>query len=231
MDLSKPSFEGMNLQVGARLQLMLKHGSKQVVYYSSLIGFIVGEYLLIKIPIERGLSVPIKEGEQLAIRVFSGVSVFTFTCDVESIHLSPHFYMHVSFPKAIQAIALRNAVRVKVDLPVRVKLASDPESDLNGAMLSDLSVTGASLLVDRQLGEPGETIQVAFSFRIQPTNQEVKIATSATIRSTRQRNVDKVNDSMRFSYGIHFGQVEHNEQVMLQSYLHELLLENHQQLV
>lgn len=218
-----PSFEDMKIQVGARLQLMLAH-NRQAIYYSSLIGYVAGEYLLVKLPIERGLSVPMQEGERVIVRVFSGVAVYTFTCSIESVLLAPRYYMHLSFPAEMKATPLRQAVRVKVNLPVQVLQAPADQGHATEAALSDLSISGAFVTSGEELGAPGDRISIAFAFRVQPTNQEVRIQTAATIRNCRRLDAGaKANGHAALAYGagIHFDGITAMEQVMLQHYLYE----------
>ncbi len=72
---AKIEFEDMNLQVGVRLQIMPKRTNSPTVLYTSLIGFVKDEYLLLQIPQHEGKAVDIAEGSEVALRVFSGVSV------------------------------------------------------------------------------------------------------------------------------------------------------------
>lgn len=212
------SFDDIKLQVGTRLQIMLKRGARQLIYYTSLIGYVSGEYLLMKIPFEHGLSVPMQAGERVTLRVFSGMNVFTFVCNVESVFHSPRFYMHLTYPAEIKATALRKAVRVRVDLPVQIKGA--PEC---GA-ITDISVDGAQITADSALGEVGATVPLSFTFKIKPTNQDVRLETSATIRSLRQLPAAKKGDPARFSHGVAFDDIDPTNQVMLQNLVYESLL-------
>lgn len=218
-DLRTPSFNDLNLQVGARLQLML-HGSQKTFYYSSLIGYVAGEYLLVKIPIENGLSVPLHEGERVIVRVFSGVAVYTFNCNVESVLLAPRFYMHLSFPQTIAATPVRKAARVKVNLPAQIRRDAGPHPGT--AALVDLSISGALIMADTELGTPGDRISIAFAFRVRPTNQEVRIETDATIRSCRPLDQNAGSDAaLAHGAGIQFTGIGANDQVMLQHFLYE----------
>lgn len=212
------SFDDIKLQVGNRLQIMLKRGAQQLIYYTSLIGYVSGEYLLMRIPLEHGLSVPIHGGERVTLRVFSGVNVFTFVCDVESVFLSPWHYMHLTFPAEIQATALRKAIRAKVDLPVRIK-----ETQKSGAII-DISVDGAQIMADSALGESGAKIALSFRFQIKPTNQEVLVETSATIRSLRELPAVEKGAPPRFSHGVSFDGVDPTNQVMLQNLVYDSLM-------
>ena len=212
------SFDDIKLQVGTRLQIMLKRGSRQLIYYTSLIGYVSGEYLLMKIPFEHGLSVQVRGGECVTLRVFSGMNVFTFSCNVESVFLSPRFYMHLTFPAEIQATALRKAVRVKVELPVQVKGVAEPGS------ITDISVEGAQITAGSALGEAGAKLALSFHFQIKPTNQEVQIETSATIRSLHELPAAKKDAPARFSHGVSFDEIDPTSQVMLQNLVYESLL-------
>ncbi|MGV8898630.1 MAG: flagellar brake protein [Burkholderiaceae bacterium] len=212
------SFDAIKLQVGTRLQIMLTRGSRQLVYYTSLIGYVSGEYLLMKIPFEHGLSVPMQADERVTLRVFSGMNVFSFACNVESVFLSPRFYMHLTFPTEIQATALRKAVRVKVELPVQIKGAAESGN------ITDISVEGAQITAGSALGKLEAKILLSFGFQIKPTNQDVLIETSATIRSLRELPAAKKGEPSRFSHGVLFDEIDPNNQVMLQNLVYEALL-------
>lgn len=214
------NFEDMKLQVGTRLQLILERPG-QATYFSSLIGYVPGEYLLVKIPVDHGLSVPMQEGEQVTVRVFSGVSVHTFSCTIQSVLLAPRYYMHLSYPREIKSTPLRQAARVKVNLPVEVSNTPSGHSDPVAATLSDLSITGALISAASLLGATGDRISVSFTFRVQPTNQEVVIRTGATIRSCRRFEPNGKAVSQQYGVGIHFDGMSDSEQFMLQHYLYE----------
>lgn len=212
------SFDDIKLQVGTRLQIMLKRGARQSIYYTSLIGYVSGEYLLMKIPLEHGLSVPILVGERVALRVFSGMNVFTFVCYVESVFHGPRYYMHLTFPAEIQATALRKAVRVKVDLPVQIKGTAE------SGTITDISVDGAQITAGSALGELEAKIALSFTFQIKPTNQEVRLETSATIRNLHELPAAKKDAPARFSHGVSFDDIDPTNQVMLQNLVYESLL-------
>ncbi|OWW21898.1 hypothetical protein AYR66_22790 [Noviherbaspirillum denitrificans] len=209
----------MKLPVGVRLQLILGRPG-QASYFSSLIGYVAGEYLLVKIPVENGLTVPMQEGERVTVRVFSGVSVYTFSCTIESVLLAPRFYMHLSFPQEIESTPLRQAPRVKVNLQAEVRARVD-NAQPAAATLTDLSISGAFIASGSELGVPGDRISVSFAFRVKPTNQEVRIQADAIIRSCRQLGANGKRTEPRHGTGIHFDGMTENEQFMLQHYLYE----------
>ncbi|HYD78179.1 MAG TPA: flagellar brake protein [Paucimonas sp.] len=225
-DSPAPTFDDMKLQVGERLQVSLRRNPK-TMYYPTLIGYVRGEYLLLKLPLDHGLAVPMLEGEEVVVRVFSGVAVFAFDSVVDSLQLNPRYQMYLRFPTAIQAIPLRESPRVSVNLPVRIRTVS--HSEPISALLTDLSLSGGLITADSNFGKPGDVIAIAFSFRIRPTGQEVHIATHATIRSCQQLHGNlpaRQYGTITFScgIGIQFDGISPEDQVMLQHFLYEQMI-------
>lgn len=209
------TFKDINLQVGARLQMALHHGPKQLIYYTELIGYSDREYLIIKTPFENGLSVPLKVDEPVILRILSGVDVFTLACKIKTIFRAPHYYIHLSFPTDIKSIALRGAVRAKVNLPVQV------DGVAGAGVITDISVTGAAITADKALGELYAEALISFEFPIKPTSQSARIDTSATIRSIQELPGKNKNSLPKFLHGISFHELELTNQVMLLNLVYE----------
>ncbi len=223
---SSIEFEDMNLQIGVRLQIMLSEASNPTVHYTTLIGYVSGEYLLLKIPQDSDQPVAMKSGDAVVIRVFSGVSVYTFSSKVQTVQQAPYASLYLEFPAAIQKVGLRKAVRVKANLPVKIKSAADP-AVFKMATLSDISLTGALVSTARPLGGAGDMINIEFSLRDQTNNQDVVIATTASIRSVQQSagsTADGASFHTVYSHGINFHDIDLGHQVVLQNFVYETLL-------
>ncbi len=208
------TFKEINLQVGTRIQMALQMGSAQRIYYTELIGYLDGEYLIIKTPVENGLSIQVQVEEPVILRIMAGVNVFTLKCRIKTIFRAPHSYIHLSFPTDIQSVVLRAAIRAKVALPVSVNGTAK-------AMITDISVTGAAITADRELGELNEETSVSFDFPIKPTNQNAHIDTTATIRSIQQLTSKKKDVPPRFTHGVSFHEIDPTSQVMLLNLVYE----------
>lgn len=223
---AKIDFDDMNLQVGVRLQVMPKQSNSPTVQYTSLIGFVANDYLLLQIPQQDGAPVELAAGTEVALRVFSGVSVFTFDARVEAVIKAPRQFLLLSFPDNIQKVGLRKAVRVKANIPVRIINPTTREV-LKEAMLSDISLSGALVSTSNPLGSTGDTIHIEFSILVQSQNEEVAITTSASIRSVQQA-VGTAPDGGSFytvyTYGINFLDIDAAHQTILQNYVYETLL-------
>lgn len=213
------SFDSMKLQVGSRLQMTQRGLGGERTSFTSLIGYAPGEFLLVRIPQENGLSLPVAEEESIRFRVFSGLGVYTFTCTVETIFLSPRNYMVLSFPKEIIGMTLRHSVRVRVDLPVVINSNAT-------AVMSDLSTAGAQVTSELALADAGEQITVNFAFRAKPSNEEIRVQAKAEVQSVRSRHAVRQGEPALVDHGLRFKGLEGSELVLLQNYVYEMLLEN-----
>jgi c-di-GMP-binding flagellar brake protein YcgR len=221
-------FEMMNLQVGTRLQLITHRRVKPVQYFSSLIGYIKDEYIILKIPMENGAPIALAEGERLTIRVFSGIKVCSFACTVERVFGRPLFYVHVSFPTSVQGTSLRTAMRVKTDLPAHLTGSGTHGKPLPCTIVN-LSVSGALVTSPSRLPADEAQIALQFSLKAPPDDQEVQIAARAAIRNV---NVTKAADGSEvFTYGMQFIDLDPTHYTLLQNMTYEALLADRQKIV
>jgi c-di-GMP-binding flagellar brake protein YcgR len=224
-------FQAMNLQVESRLQLLLQRGLTPVQHFSTLIGYSKDEYLLIKMPIENGSPMLLREGEQVTIRVFSGMTVCSFDATVMRVFYHPFFYAHLTFPKVIQGASLRRAMRIKVDMPAEVK-KTGPDGNLPGVAVSlgNLSVTGAQVDSDQALGEKGGVLHLSFAITTQFDDHEVRIDTGATIQNVQHRPAAG-GQPEKYVYGVQFDDLDATHKIMLQNLIYQALIEDRQKLL
>jgi c-di-GMP-binding flagellar brake protein YcgR len=220
-------FEAMNLQVGGRLQLLTHRSIKPVQHFSTLIGYVKDEYMIVKIPVEQGAPIVMSEGEKLTIRVFSGVTVCSFDCTVARVFGRPLLYAHITFPTSIHGTSLRAAMRVKVDIPAQVTGTRTGSAPIN-CFLVNLSVTGALIESPRRLPENDQvTLQFAMTA---PGNQQVNVVTKATIKNV---NVLKPSSDRLevFTYGVQFVNLDSSHHLLLQNMTYEALIADRQKIV
>jgi c-di-GMP-binding flagellar brake protein YcgR len=222
-------FEAMNLQVGGRLQFITHRQVKPVQHFSTLVGYIKDEYLIVKIPMENGAPIALTEGDRLTIRVFSGINVCSFACTVERVFPRPLLYVHLSFPTSIQGTSLRSAMRVKVDIAAQVT-GCRPQAVPVNCFLVNLSVTGALIESPRRLPPDDEMVTLQFTLLAPPGNQEVKVQTRATIRNV---NVVKPSPDQFevFTYGVQFVDLDPAHYTLLQNMTYEALIADRQKIV
>ena len=222
-------FEAMNLQVGGRLQFITHRGIKPVQHFSTLIGYIKDEYMIVKIPMENGVPIALTEGEKLTIRVFSGVTVCSFDCTVARVFGRPLMYVHITFPNQIQGTSLRASMRVKVEIPAQVT-GSRPARRPARCTLINLSVTGALIESPRKLPPDDEMVTLEFTLMSQPGNQPVEVKTRASIKNV---NVMKPSPDRFevFTYGVHFLGLDPNHYTLLQNMTYEAMIADRQKIV
>ncbi len=215
-------FETMNLQVGVRLQVMTHRHLKPTQYFSTLIGYVKDEYLIIKIPTENGAPIAMTEGDPLTIRVFSGVNVCSFACSVERVFGRPLNYVHLSFPTSIQGTSLRGAMRVKAEIPAQASRMGGDASPV-ACVLTNVSVTGARIESQYPLPADSDVVTLAFTLVTPPANEEVPVETLAAIRNmTVARPAPDKPDV--YSYGVQFVDLDAVHYTLLQNMTYEALL-------
>lgn len=217
-------FDAMNLQVGGKLQLVAIRDIKQVHQFSNLIGYVKEEYLLLQIPVDGAMLFPIREGEKLTVRVFSGIQVCWFDTTVVRTFPPPYAFMHVSFPDEVYGTPLRTAVRVKVNIPAKAQLTTASAAGAEfGASLHDLSVAGARVKATSEIPESVESIELAFPVSIQAGAFTIEVNTRARIRNrSAQIEPDPVSPYV-YSYGVQFTELEATHRLALQNLIYETL--------
>jgi c-di-GMP-binding flagellar brake protein YcgR len=222
-------FESMNLQVGVRLQFITHRRLKPVQHFSTLIGWVKDEYMIVKIPMDNGAPIPLVEGERLTMRVFSGIHVCSFACTVERVFGRPLLYAHISFPRSIQGTSLRTAMRVKVDIPARIIPASGtvPAAE---CFVTNLSVTGARIESPKSLPQDEDEFDLEFILQAPPNNQEVRVRARAVVR-----NISALSSGPEpaegFAYGVQFTSLNPAHYTLLQNMTYEALLADRQKIV
>ena len=215
-------FETLNMQVGVRLQLITHRRVKPVPHFSSLIGYVKDEYLIVRIPLEDGVPIGLTEGERVTIRVFSGVNVCSFACSVERVFTRPLNYVHLSFPTSIQGTSLRGAMRVRADLPIRVAGLKHGAAPMD-CLLANVSVTGARIDSSQPLPPEEDIVDLQFALMVPPANQETQVRTRASIRNLAVGKRAAGQTEM-YSYGVQFIDLDPVHYTLLQNMTYEALL-------
>lgn len=220
-------FEQMNLQVGGRLQLITHRTLRPVQHFSTVIGWLRDEYMIVKIPMEQNAPIAMLEGDKLTIRVFSGVTVCSFSAVVLRVFQRPLLYAHVTFPTNIQGTSLRTAMRVKVEIPAQLTREDGVQASV---FLTNLSVSGALIESSQPLARETETVGLNFTLLAQPGQHQVRINTQALIRNVSVAAAPNGQEEV-FAYGVQFTSLDPVHFTMLQNLTYEALLADRQKIV
>ncbi|MGE5652277.1 flagellar brake protein [Noviherbaspirillum sp. UKPF54] len=224
-------FEEMNLQVGTRLQIMVVRDQKPTQYFTTLIGYVKDEYMLMKIPVEHGVLMSFHEGEKLTIRVFTGVKVCSFNTFVERVFMHPYFYAHLTFPKSVRAASLRMAMRVKVDIAGTIAPREAGAAGQMPVRIDNLSISGALLESSGEIGKRDDNVVLSFVLPIQPGNHEVPISAQARICNTGLRKASAPNKPDIHVCGVQFVALDSMQEMALQNLTYEAQIGDRHKLV
>ena len=151
---------------------------------------------------KRGLLV----GDRYMVRGFNGTSEFTFTSEVLALQSEPFSYAHLTYPNLVEVLVVREALRVKVSIPV----AAMPDGAIKHIFgtMKNLSVIGAMVESKAHIGNEGDKINIAFSTKV--AEKEVDLKIPAVIRNVAKHDADGV-----FRSGLEFGDVAYQDKLVL----------------
>jgi c-di-GMP-binding flagellar brake protein YcgR len=216
-------FTDMNLQVGQRVQL-IQEGTSNHKHYTSVIGWVENEFLMLRIPQEDGWIVHLREGMNVEVRLFSGLSIFTFKSRINAMLLNPRNYMLMSFPENIQESPMRAHLRVRTSLPVEILSSALGQPNLSDFHLHDISGGGASIVGPHKLGEVDSSVKIGLRFDLQSTGKSEHAELSSTIQNVEPvHHTNQADAKPAFQHGIKFD--EPDARVVL--LVHELQQRKH----
>ena len=200
----KAKFADMKFQVGQRVQL-IADGKSTHKHYTSVIGWVENEFLMLRIPQEDGWIVHMREGLNLEVRLFSGLSIFSFKSRVNTMLLNPRNYMLLSFPEEIHESPMRSHLRVRTSLPVEILASTLAGHNLGDFHLHDISGGGTSVVGPHKLGEVGSPVQLRLRFDLQSTGKSEQADMSGKIQNVElvHRN-NQADTQPEYQHGIHF---------------------------
>jgi c-di-GMP-binding flagellar brake protein YcgR len=222
--VSQTSLDRLQLHIGDRLQLEMAVGGERSQFFTLLIGYVPGHSVLVRTPVVQSLPVPVREGEQVTVRSFSGRHAASFDSAVLKVSRAPFPYLHLMYPAQVRQALIRGALRVRVSLAgTAVSAEFTGSDDPVPVTIADLSVSGAQLEAESLLGEAGCPIELAFKFTVQPNNYEVRLLTNAEIqtakKTARAGGAEEVH-----THGVRFSRLHTTEALLLQSYIQQVIL-------
>ena len=200
----KAKFADMHFQVGQRVQLILE-GASEHKQYTSVIGWVENEFLMLRVPQEDGWIVHLREGMAVEVRLFSGLSIFTFKSRINTLLLNPRNYMLMSFPEEILEAPMRSHLRVRTNLPVEILSSSLAGHNLGDFHLHDISGGGSSVVGPHKLGEVDSPVKLRLRFDLQSTGKSEDAEMVGTIQNVELVHRANQNHAQpEYQHGIRF---------------------------
>ncbi len=220
-------FNDMQLKVGDKLQLKLRSNTNITCCSSNggfcmvtVIGYVPNRTLMVTMPkSDQLIGQPLIEGDQFLARLFSGQCAFSFTVFVECIVRKPFNYLHLSFPTQIFGQTIRKSRRIRTNIQATVN--NTPSQ----AIITNLSVTGAEIRTQTDLGEPGTAIDLTFEMEFEEKNVSVQL--QSVIRSFRLTQ----GTDLLLSYGVEFIELQSEQAFALRSFVYQELVRNPVQII
>ena len=200
----KAKFSDMHFQVGQRVQIILE-GPIEHKQYTSVIGWVENEFLILRVPQEDGWIVHLREGMAVEVRLFSGLSIFTFKSRVNTLLLNPRNYMLMSFPEEILETPMRAHLRVRTSLPVEILSSDLTGHNLGDFHLHDISGGGTSVVGPHKLGEVDSPVTLRLRFDLQSTGRSEDAEMVGTIQNVELvHRANQSNAHPEYQHGIRF---------------------------
>jgi hypothetical protein len=201
------SFAQMRLRVGDSLHLDLPSMVSPKKYSVTLVGWLDGQSVIVTAPRSANVSRLVQPGELVVLRTFSGTNVYAFKTTVMMTPTAPFHYLHLSFPRRVECVAIRSAVRCRLHMPITITHNGE-KSD--GAILN-LGATGALIECAEPLQKDGTlTLAAAFELHGVPVTLEV----TAAVRSMKP---GAPGSEALGQYGIQFRDLKPNDHLVLGS--------------
>ena len=152
--------ENLALEIGDTLQMQFLTSVGDERHYVKVMGYAVDKSVLVTAPRVNGRQLEVREGEKIVARLMVGNDIVGFTGKVLRVCSNPYRYLHLSYPKDMQAITVRKALRVNISMIASLR-SSLENGDFNhdavprSITIVDLSTTGALFYLARYIGRSG----------------------------------------------------------------------------
>ncbi len=227
--LQSAGFHELRLQPGSRVQLVLAGQGGEQAHFTTVVGFVRDEYLIIRLPQRKQAPVPFEAGDGLRVRLFSGIHLYEFRCSVLRVFEPPVDYMHVSFPDDIRVTPVRMAPRVRAELPAQLEL---PDGGRHEGLLADISSQGAQLQVvgAKPVVEDGGRLRVSFALRVGVDEREHIVETDCVARVLKPFRPADGGEQLQ-AYGLQVGELDAAASLALQNFILRRMIEDQDSVV
>jgi len=216
------NFNEIKISIGESVQLQDPSNKNNERIFVKLIGYREDKSILVTMPRADGGLIRVVNGQIFIVRLFSVQTVHAFNVTVLESKASPYPYMHLSYPKKVESVVVRNAQRVNVGLIVSVQNGDpDTKEDSVPAKLTDISTGGAKLTTVVPIGNVGDDISMSAKLTVGGIEQYLQIL--ATIR---RADINEEADKKVYEYGLEFRFVEETDRLVLHGFVYEQLSKN-----
>lgn len=199
------NFSALKLRAGTFVKLQsLKKGVPDCE--GEFVAAVHGKSILVAQPASAMGQKGLQAGDRYLVRGFNGTSEFTFTSEILQVQDVLFSYAHLAYPDAVEVRVVRDALRVKVSIPV-VTMPDGALKPISGT-LKNLSIEGAMVESMAPMGSESTAISIAFSTIFEERKVDLKIP--AVIRNVHKHDAGGV-----FRSGLEFGDIAYHDKLVL----------------
>ncbi len=213
------------LEIGDNLQLQFA-GDDETRYFARVIGYLPGQSLVVSTPKVDGHTILVSEGKKAVVRLMSGNKIVGFNVRVIMVSVRPYAHLHLSFPQNVQAVTVRKALRVMLNMTASVRscLLDSAEVDLalasRAVTIQDMSTSGALLIADKPLAEEGQYISIALRLDVADNTEDILLP--AIVRNIRTERGEKAGQR-HFHHGVELRVVDRAQSILVHAFVYQCI--------
>jgi c-di-GMP-binding flagellar brake protein YcgR len=217
------SAKELALEIGDHMQLQFV-GDDETRYAARVIGYLAGKSLIVTTPKVDGHTMPVSEGKEVIVRLMSGNNIVGFTVTVIMVSVRPYAHLHLSFPQDVQAVTVRKALRVTLNMQATAQTCLidsaevDPTQEAQAVTIQDMSTSGALLIANKALAEEGQHILITLCLDVADSAEEISLP--AIVRNIRTERGEKVGQRY-FHHGVELRVVDRAQSVLVHAFVYQ----------
>jgi len=213
------------LEIGDNLQLQFS-GDDETRYSAKVIGYLPGQSLVVSTPKVDGRTIPVSEGKKAIVRLMSGNKIVGFSVRVIMVSVRPYAHLHLSFPQNVQAVTVRKALRVTLNMTASVRFCLTDSTETDPALvprtvtIQDMSTCGALLIADKPLVEEGQHIAIALRLDVADATEDISLP--AIVRNIRVERGEKAGQRY-FHHGVELRVVDRAQSILVHAFVYQCI--------
>jgi len=208
--------DSVRWHVGETFYLQV-HDNANLRYVVKLIGFAKNKSIIVTAPTIEGRGAHVRDGQSFIVRAFPGKKAYAFVASAIKSVYSPYSYLHLSYPKQVRGTTIRQNSRAVVKIIASVTVGNPEQT--GAATLGDLSISGTSGIIKRQLGKKNDIGTI--KFKVNAAGNDEYLSLKFILRS-----VSQTDNPEEFRHGIEFIEVSPQAKLILSAFVHQTLAES-----
>jgi len=215
-------FSDLGLKMGDVMQLQISADS-EARHPIKLLGFLPETSIIISAPKDaQGRAIFLKQDQLVTLRFVVNNVASGFTAKVLKMHTQPDAYIHLEMPKQVEAIEVRNAVRVNTELSATI-INETHQSQPISVTISNLSVLGGRLECDRNIALIGDQLSLTTTLLLDEVEKLVTL--DCRIRNKGKTEVESGGEqAVRNWYGFYFSFSDDDDRLLMKAFVYQEIL-------